>query len=76
VKLGTRDLHIIPPSIHEFRQNRRLEGRSFLPEVNEVTFRCVSLNHIGNLKVINALVNSVYYVTEHSICSVLTIRIC
>jgi hypothetical protein len=37
---------------------RHLEGRSFLPELNEITFRRAPLNQIGNLKVNNAQVTS------------------
>jgi len=38
VKLSTKDLHIMLLSICYFREKRRKKGRTFLAELNEITF--------------------------------------
>ena len=60
--LSLRDLHIMLLRILEFRENRPREGRTFLIDICTVKPSDI-------LEVKNAMAKSVYYVTEHTICS-------
>lgn len=40
VEFDISDLHIIPLSICDFRENHRMDGRTFLTEVVKITYTC------------------------------------
>jgi hypothetical protein len=68
VQFGTTDQHIMLLSICEYCENRQRELRTYLMGVNKITFTRVPW-HRDTLKVKKALVKSVYYVAEHTICN-------
>jgi len=68
VKLSARHLRIIPFSIYWRRDNRYSEGFAFLVGKNKIMVTHVPCNCVIFWK-LEALIKSVYCVTQYSICS-------
>jgi hypothetical protein len=67
LKFGIRGLHIMLFSIGELHENQPNEGCTFFAGINEIAFTRVPWNCFDILKVMNALVRSVYCATDYAI---------